>query len=73
MRISAALQWAQGEPLAVILEIAMSLETNSYDLYIKMYRKIEDRRSRNVFGLLAGKEKLHQEKLAAMLERKIYG
>jgi rubrerythrin len=71
MRISAALQWAQGKPLAVILEVAMSLETNSYYLYIKMYRKIEDTRSRNVFGLLAGKEKLHLEKLTALLERKI--
>lgn len=71
MRISRALQWAQGKPLGMILELAMSLETNSYDLYIKMYRKIGDPRSRNVFGLLAGEEKLHLEKLAALLERKI--
>jgi len=71
MRISRALQWAQGKPLGRVLELAMSLETNSYDLYIKMYRKIGDPRSRNVFGLLAGEEKLHLEKLAALLERKI--
>ena len=55
----------------MILEIAMSLETNSYHLYIKMYRKIGDPRSRSVFGLLAGEEKLHLENLAALLERKI--
>ncbi len=71
MRISRALQWAQGKPLGRVLELAMSLEINSYDLYIKMYRKIVDARSRKVFDLLAGEEKLHLEKLAALLERKI--
>ena len=71
MRISRGLQWARGKTLRSVLELAMSLEANSYDLYIKMYRKIADARSRKVFELLAGEEKVHLGKLAALLERQI--
>jgi rubrerythrin len=71
MRISRAIQWVEGKSLGMILELAMSLEANAYDLYIKMYRKIEDIHSRSVFELLAGQEKLHLGKLGALLERKV--
>jgi sulfur-carrier protein adenylyltransferase/sulfurtransferase len=71
MRVGRALQWAQGKPLGMILELAMSLETNAYDLYIKMKRKIDDVRSGEVFALLAREEKLHLGKLAALLELKM--
>jgi rubrerythrin len=71
MRVSRVLQWAAGKPLGMILELAMSLEANAYDLYIKMYEKIDDARSRSVFELLAGQEKLDLGRLGDLLERKI--
>jgi rubrerythrin len=71
MRLSDALQWAEGRKVSDVLELAMSLETNSYDLYIKMGRKFEDDRSRKIFDHLATDEKRHLEKLAQVLEKNV--
>jgi len=68
--VSDALVWAREKEVAAILEFAISLETNAYDLYIKMQRKLEGD-GRKVFELLAGEEKKHLERLAALLEKKI--
>jgi len=54
-----------------ILELAISLETNSYDLYIKMERQIEDKNSKQVFVLLSREEKEHLARLAALLDKKL--
>jgi sulfur-carrier protein adenylyltransferase/sulfurtransferase len=71
MRISEALSWAEGKSPEAVLELAMSLETNSYDLYIKMTRRVKDDRSRQVFDRLAGEEKNHLERLADLFGKKI--
>ena len=42
VKVDAALLWARDKDVPAILEFAMSLETNSYDLYIKMGRRFED-------------------------------
>lgn len=68
--VSDALVWAREKDVASILEFAIALETNAYDLYIKMARKIEGD-GRKVFELLASEEKKHLERLAALLEKKI--
>ena len=71
MRVSEALQWVKGKNPAVIFELAMALETNAYDLYIKMRRQMKDDKSLTVFDQLAAEEKKHLELLAALFERKV--
>ena len=70
IKVDEALRWARGKDVNAILEFAISLETNAYDLYLKMQRNLEGD-GRKVFELLAGEEKKHLERLAALLEKKI--
>jgi len=71
MRVSDALKWTKGKKMTDILELSLSLETNSYDLYLKMERQIKDRRSEKVFHLLSAEEKEHLERLSSFLEKRI--
>lgn len=69
--ISDSLDWVRGKKLTDVLELAISLETNSYDLYIKMGRRGPDAKARELFSLLAAAEKEHLEHLAGLLDRKL--
>lgn len=71
MRVSEALEWVKGKNPEAIFELAMALETNAYDLYIKMRRQMKDANSREVFDQLSKEEKKHLELLAALFERKV--
>jgi rubrerythrin len=71
MHVSEALKWVRSKNPETILELAMALETNSYDLYIKMMRQMKDPESREVFALLSKEERRHLELLAELFERKI--
>ncbi len=71
MRVSDALKWAKGKKMTDILELSLSLETNSYDLYLKMERQMKDRRSEQVFHLLSREEKEHLERLSSFLGKRI--
>lgn len=73
MSVSRALRWAQEKSLHRLLELTISLESNSYDLYIKMERRMSDEESKRVFSLLAKEEKLHLERLSKLFEREIAG
>ena len=64
-----ALTWARGKPLREILELAIAMEANALDRYIKMGRAVEDERSRIVFLALAGEEQTHLERMASFLDR----
>ena len=70
MRVSEALEWVKGKDSAAIFELAIALETNAYDLYIKMRRQMKDDKSRQVFDQLSREEKKHLEMLAALFEKK---
>ncbi len=71
MRVSEALEWCRGKEIHAIMEIAISLEANSYDLYIKMGRKVEDPSAKRVFEVLSQEEKQHLGKIAGFMDRKI--
>jgi sulfur-carrier protein adenylyltransferase/sulfurtransferase len=71
MRVSEALQWAKGRKPEEILELSLSLETNAYDLYLKMERHVKDEHSAKVFHLLSTEEKQHLEHLSALFEKRI--
>jgi rubrerythrin len=70
VRVDESLLWARDKDVTSILEFAISLETNSYDLYIKMGRRF-DGDARKVFSLLGDEEKKHLERLASLLEKKV--
>lgn len=71
MRVDEALQWAKGKKTEEILELSLSLETNSYDLYLNMARRMNDERSAQVFRILSREEKRHLEQLGSLIERRI--
>jgi rubrerythrin len=68
MPVSEALKWVKGRNAEAIFELALALETNAYDLYIKMGRQVKDARSRQVFDQLSKEEKKHLELLAELFD-----
>lgn len=71
VRVSEALAWVKGKDLHDVLELSLSLEANSYDLYIKMGRAVTGKNSREVFRLLIAEEKGHLARLGALLDKKL--
>ncbi len=71
MLVDEALQWAKGKRTTDILELSLSLETNAYDLYLKMEHHTKDQRSAQVFNVLSREEKQHLERLSSLLERRV--
>lgn len=70
MDVDEALAWAQGKAVTDLLELAIALETNSYDLYLTMDRVVDDAPSKTVFAALSKEEKGHLARLADLLEKK---
>ncbi|MGW8161354.1 MAG: ferritin family protein [Desulfobulbales bacterium] len=68
--VKEALTWLKDKGVPDSLELAMSMEVNAFDLYIKMSRAIEDEQARHVFAKLSAEEQVHLKKLAALLEKK---
>ena len=71
MLVSEALEWLKGKTLKDILELSMSLETNSYDLYLKMERKVEGHNPKQVFKTLSEEEKKHLEQLTSLFNKRL--
>lgn len=69
MRITEALDWARGKEIRDIIDYSIALETNSYDLYLKMERDTENAEAKKVFGALAEEEKKHLERFTGLLDR----
>jgi rubrerythrin len=70
MLISEALKWSKEKTLKEILELSISLESNSYDLYLKMERKVGDFSAKRVFKALSEEEKKHLEQLTSLFGKK---
>ena len=68
MRLRDALRWVEGKDPERMLEISMSIETNSYDLYLKMHQRMTEEKAKQVFYRLAHEEKQHLVKLTAFLD-----
>jgi len=69
--VEKTLQWAKGRELPRVLELCMSLETNSLDLYIKMERAVDGDDRKKVFRALHEEERVHLQKLARAFESQI--
>jgi rubrerythrin len=64
------LGWAKGRTLEEILELAIAMEANALDRYIKMGRTVADERSREVFLALSLEEQKHLERMTSLLNRR---
>jgi rubrerythrin len=69
VEVARALEWSRGKAPADLLEFCIALETNSYDLYLRMLAATADPEARSVFDLLAAEEQRHLEKLTARFEQ----
>ena len=69
--VKEALAWAKGKGVSESLELAIALEVNAYDLYIKMSRAIEDKQAQQIFEKLSEEEQVHLEKLSGLLDKRI--
>jgi rubrerythrin len=67
--VTKTLKWAEGKGLTEILELSMSLETNSYDLYLKMERQSGEEKYGHVFRVLAEEERDHLNRFIAILQQ----
>lgn len=65
VEVAAALAWSRGRPPDELLEYCISLEANSYDLYLRMLAAAGEVAARRVFELLAAEEQRHLERLTA--------
>jgi rubrerythrin len=70
MRVDHALAWTTGRGISDILDLSMSVESYSYDLYLKMERTLTDGNARRVFLVLSGEEKKHLERMAELIEKR---
>ncbi|MHB8894117.1 MAG: ferritin family protein [Candidatus Geothermincolia bacterium] len=68
VEVEAALSWARNRSRGELLEYTMGLETNSWDLYLRMWRAVTGAAARRVFEVLAEEEKHHLEMLTSRLE-----
>ncbi|HET6365044.1 MAG TPA: ferritin family protein [Nitrospirota bacterium] len=68
--VSEALEWTAGRDAADILDLSIALESNAYDLYIKMERTVKDDHAKRVFSMLAEEEKHHLDRMMSLIERK---
>ena len=69
VKVSEAREWARGRDVRDLLELSMALETDSYDLYIKMGRAVSGDRAKQVFDSLVEEEKVHLSRMAEVLDR----
>ena len=70
MHLTEAMEWAKGKDIKDILDYSIAMETNSYDLYMKMERSIEGQNPKKIFTELAHEEKKHLDLLVSLLEKK---
>ncbi|UCD66576.1 MAG: hypothetical protein JSW69_02845 [Deltaproteobacteria bacterium] len=69
--VEEALAWIEDKGVSESLELAIAMEVNAYDLYIKMSRAIEDKQAQLIFEKLSEEEQVHLEKLASLLDNRV--
>ncbi len=71
VRVADAVNWSQDNEISEILDLMMSLEANTFDLYLKLGRQVTSEQARSVFLALSDKEKHHLDTLASAFEKTI--
>jgi rubrerythrin len=68
--LSKVLAWAEVQKALDVLELSVAMEVNSYDLYLKVGQRLEEKKSRAVLLSLAQEEKVHLDRLTEAFVRK---
>jgi rubrerythrin len=63
VEVAKALEWTRGKSPQEILEFALALEVNAYDLHLKMEQRMADPRAKKIFAIIADEEKEHLNRL----------
>jgi sulfur-carrier protein adenylyltransferase/sulfurtransferase len=71
VKLGEALAWVKDRDVRQSLELSMALETDAYDLYIKMGRRVSGDKAKQVFDLLIQEEKEHLARMAALLDKNL--
>jgi rubrerythrin len=69
--VAEVVEWAREQEVVKIIKWSMALETNAYDLYIKMTRLPGEEKVHKVFKVLAEEEKGHLKRLSALLDQRL--
>jgi len=69
--VKEALEWIQNKGVSESLEMAIAMEVNAFDLYVKMSRAIKDEPARQIFEMLSEEEQVHLQKLADLLDKRV--
>ena len=69
--VSQAIEWSKDKSISDILDLMISLEANTFDLFLKLGRQVESDRARKVFVELAENEKVHLNNLISAFEKNI--
>ena len=69
VEVTKALEWTRGKSAEEIVEFALALEVNAYDLHLKMEQRMKDPRARKMFGSIADEEKAHLNRLQEVFIR----
>lgn len=64
-----ALNWAENRTAGQVLELAIGLEANAYDRYLKMVDVSENEDAKEVFKTIAKEEKGHLRKLGELMDK----
>ena len=67
--LTKVLAWADGRQAIDVIELAVAMEVNAYDLYLKVGQGLESQESRSILLGLAQEEKVHLDRLNEALVR----
>jgi rubrerythrin len=67
--VNQAIEWSKGNSISDILDLMISLEANTFDLFLKLGRQVESHQARKVFVELAEKEKIQLKALISAFEK----
>ncbi|MCI4626300.1 MAG: hypothetical protein L3V56_10105 [Candidatus Magnetoovum sp. WYHC-5] len=68
LSVDDTLLWARGHSLSDILDISMSFEANSYEVYLLMAQKAQNDINRSFFMNIANEELSHLRKMATLID-----
>jgi rubrerythrin len=69
--VKEALAWIKGKSVSESLELAIAMEVNAFDLYVKMSRAIEDKQAKQIFEKLSEEEQVHLQKLSDLFDARL--
>jgi len=71
MDMKTALSWAEGGTTVQLFELAIGLEANAYDRYLKMVDVAESGDVKEVFRTIAKEEREHLKKLGELMDQEV--